>query len=394
MQRIVTVLLQMYALFLAWLHSLGGVQTDEAKYLLDIPYPHPPLLRWIMGLTSTIPFQEMLWRVALATLLVQAVWLVWDMTRALPRPARIAAASAWLLSPSVFVQGGTVMLAPVTALVALSMLWLLHRQKNGTSVTPETWGFLWATALLSAYQGVVLLPLAVAGAWRADGSAWRKIGAVVLPVVLLAIVTLGNPLALATMLIHADEGVRLTLAEHTEGALGLWLFAGAWVVSVIGVVGLLMQRRWEILGGFTLTTLFVLGSASFPFYAILFLPWITEGVRAVVQSIPACRGKAFSVFLIAGIALGWLWIPPILHISLAPSEARLVMRKVAEHVTVGEVAISGSFGHQWQYESPLPVRRYVLGKLDGIVAVVCLDPCEEPQGWLKIDAPVDAWVRS
>ena len=69
--------LEGYALALAWIQSLGGVRTDEAKYLLDIPYPHPPLMRWVLNLTEGFTYQEMLWRMIFATLLVQAVWLVY-----------------------------------------------------------------------------------------------------------------------------------------------------------------------------------------------------------------------------------------------------------------------------------------------------------------------------
>ena len=73
--------LQMYALLLAWMQSLGGIHTDEAKYLLDIPYPHPPLVRWMVSQTELYVHQEMLWRVVFATLMVQAVFLVWSLGR-------------------------------------------------------------------------------------------------------------------------------------------------------------------------------------------------------------------------------------------------------------------------------------------------------------------------
>ena len=387
------VLLQAYAFFLAWLHGLGGVQTDEAKYLLNIPYPHPPLLRWIMGQTASWSFQEMFWRVVLATLVVQAVWLVWDMTRGLPRAARVAVSVAWLLSPSILLQGGTIMLGPVTAFAALLMLWVLLRQRQGMAVMPEIWGFLWAFALLTAYQGVTLLPLAIAGAMRSSGSAHRKAAAVILPLVLLMIVTLTNPFAVATMILHGEEGARMTLGEHARGAFALWMIAGAGIASFVGTLGLIASRRWEILSGFALTILFILTSAPFPFYGILFLPWLVEGVRFAFIAWPKKADIAAIVFFVLYF-LNIVRLSPGSNIPVEPSLARETMWIMKEHVSSGEIAIAGSFGHQWQYESPLPVRRYVPGKLDGVSAVVCLHSCEEPgAGWKKIDAGVDMWIR-
>jgi len=46
---IAAVALQIYALLLAGVQLLGGVRTDEAKYLLNIPYPHPPLARFLQA---------------------------------------------------------------------------------------------------------------------------------------------------------------------------------------------------------------------------------------------------------------------------------------------------------------------------------------------------------
>lgn len=395
MSAVVVFVLEAYAIGLAWLHALAGVQTDEAKYLLNIPYPHPPLLRSIMGATASWPLQEMLWRVLLATLVVQAVWFVWDMARGLPRYARIAVCAVWLLSPSVLLQGGTVMFGPVTAVTALVMLWLLLRQKQGMHLAPETWGLLWAVALLVAYQGVTVLPLVVAGAWRSDGPVFRKAAAVVLPLILVSLVTLTNPLAVATMIIHADEGARMTFAEHAQGAAVLWITAGAWIASLLGTLGLLVRPRWEVLGAFGLTCLFVLGSAPFPFYGILFLPFLVEGVRNAFIAFPR-KLRAIPLTFIACFIAGGLWLQPWDRISTDPSPARTVMWSLGSDLSEGTIAIAGSFGHQWSYESPLPVVRYVPGKLDGVSAIVCLNDCDIPAGWNATyyeGIGITAWTR-
>src|SRR3989338_9501527 len=105
MRRSVTIiLLEGYALFLALWQQLGGVHTDEAKYLLNIPYPHPPLARGIFHLLDGMPLQDMFWRIVLASLLIQAVWFVWDMACDLKNGERMALSGAWLLCAAIVFQ--------------------------------------------------------------------------------------------------------------------------------------------------------------------------------------------------------------------------------------------------------------------------------------------------
>ena len=60
MRRLTFILpLQAWAILLAFVQTLGGgVRTDEAKYLLNIPYPQPPLARWILGWTEALPLMK------------------------------------------------------------------------------------------------------------------------------------------------------------------------------------------------------------------------------------------------------------------------------------------------------------------------------------------------
>lgn len=384
-----------YGAVLAWFHARGGVQTDEAKYLLNIAYPHPPLVRSVLGATAAWPSQELFWRVVFALVLVQATWIFWRMTKNRRLSARLAVCGAWLLSPSILLQGGTIMLGPVAALCGVVFLWLLDHQRRGGLIAPEIAGLLWAAALLSSYQGVLFLPLALAAAGRSCGPLWRKAAAVVLPVLLLTLVTLANPLTVATMIIHGDEGARITLAEHASGTLRLWLVAGGGVVSVLGTLGIFLSRRWELIAAFALTGLYVFLSAPFPFYAILFLPLFAEGIRMLVMRYHQMSPELL-ILLCAGMFAGWLWLKPWRQLPQEMSLARTVMQEFAKQQPAGVIAIAGSFGHQWQYESPLPVARYRPGQLDGVGAVVCLNECEEPgQGWEAIlqRPEVRAWVR-
>ena len=113
------VLLEIYALVLTTWQMGIGIRTDEAKYLLNIPYPHPPLARFILNLTEAVPFQELLWRIIFASLIVQATWFIRGMAKNFPGTVQIALSIAWLGCMAILQQGGTIMMAPLTALQAL-----------------------------------------------------------------------------------------------------------------------------------------------------------------------------------------------------------------------------------------------------------------------------------
>ena len=116
-RTLVTVLmLQLYAMLLAGVHFFEGLKTDEAKYLLNIPYPHPPFARSILSATEWVPMHEWWWRCIFATLLVQAVWLF---VRCVPTDrmrARMVVLVMYLMSSALVMQAGTIMMAPLSAL--------------------------------------------------------------------------------------------------------------------------------------------------------------------------------------------------------------------------------------------------------------------------------------
>ncbi|MBT7337991.1 hypothetical protein HN801_04790, partial [Candidatus Peregrinibacteria bacterium] len=63
----------------------------------------------------------------------------------------------------------------------------------------------------------------------------------------------------------------------------------------------------------------------------------------------------------------------------------------------GIVLISGSFGHEWQYESEGTVMRYTPSLLSKAKAVVCLDACPGVSGYgfYQIENTAqEVWVRS
>ena len=307
MPRLLTVLgLQCYALVLAWVRSLGGIRTDEAKYLLDIPYPHPPALRWVFSQAETWAAQDWFWRVVLASLTVQAAWLVWDLARDQPRRRQIVIAGAWLLSGGVLLQAGSVMMVVATALQLLAFLWLRSRPEVAARNQGAV-ALLWLFSLFTAYQALLFLPMAVSTFRRSGVSAGRTAFYVAVPVLLLALYTLTNPLVPASMLAHAGRQIAETPFDRVLSSLRVWAIAGSGIASVAGTWGLLRSRDLPALASFLLVAAYVVLS-RYDYYAILFLPLLVSGLRSL-SALPRPRMALPSLALCSAV-LVWL-VPPL-----------------------------------------------------------------------------------
>ncbi len=382
--------LELFAIALANWQAAGGVRTDEAKYLLNIPYPHPPLLRTVMSWTEVLPFQEMFWRLLLATLMVQAVWLLWDMTRSHHLEDRIVVCAGWLLSSAVLVQSGSIVLSPVIALMVIVLLWLRSRPEI-TRRWPALVGLFWLAMVMTAYQGILFLPLA----WSVlrHSTPRRETALFVFgPVALLILWTLSNPLALATMVIHGNDGAGTGIAAHVMGTVTLWIIGGGGVVSLVGTYGILRSKDWALIGSLILVAAYVTASVPYPFYAILFTPLFVAGIWKLFSG--RRHPHAFPLlacFVFASAIITWFSQPPTV-----PGPAREVMNVIGGSGT-GNILIAGSFGHEWQYESRSQIRRYKPEFAKDASAIVCLTACEpmfNTSGWKRLDAaPVEVWIK-
>ena len=379
--------LQGFAVLTAMLHIHLGVHTDEAKYLLNIPYPHPPLLRWLMGLTDGWQHQELFWRILFASFLVHGVWLVVDMARSLPREKRITVAGLWLFSGALLLQSGTVIMAPVTAVQALFFCWMLSRPEflKQWSVLVAA---LWLEMLFTAYQGILFAPLVWVALQRADVGFKKPLTVFFVPVVLLVLYTLTNPLVIAAMGFVGTMSAGTPFEEFVSRGLRLWLIGGSGVLSVLGIFGIFRSRNAALLSTFILVTAYSLISYR-EYYAILFTPLFIAGVITEVKPL---RSPAFilAAHIVMGIGL-FLYVPfPIL------SDARQVGEALENAgITSGSVLIKGSFGHEWQYFMPGSVVRYNEELLDGSTAVVCLSPCGTfSKDWKQLSmVEEEVWVR-
>ncbi|MSR86791.1 hypothetical protein EXS70_01305 [Candidatus Peribacteria bacterium] len=394
-EHIIGVCLELFAIALANWQALGGVRTDEAKYLLNIPYPHPPLLRWVMSATEVMPFQEMFWRLLLASLLVQAMWLVWDMTHKFHLEDRIVVCAGWLFSSALLVQAGSIVLAPVTALEVVVLLWLWSRPEIAAR-NAALIGLFWLAAVFSGFQSVLFYPL-VWSILRHTGLSRRKTALYVLaPIGLLLLWLLTNPLVLATMAIHSNDGAHIALGERLIGATRLWIVGGAGVISAVGTYGIVRSKDWALIGSFLLVTAYVTASVPYPFYAILFTPLFVAGTWKLFAG--RHHPHAFPLlacFIFASATITWFVQPA----RLPAGDARAVMQAIESGTgtTAGAVLISGPFGHEWQYESRRNVMRYKPELVKDASAVVCLAKCApmfKTKGWKNLTGlDVETWVK-
>lgn len=380
MQRLKHVLwLELYALILASMRFLGGVHTDEAKYLLNIPYPHPPLARFMLHLTDGWPGQEFFWRLVFATLLVQAVWLLLTLSADLRSKARTALAVSWLACSALLLQAGSIMMAPLTALQALLFVFLLLRtddERNDAGVI----GLLWLTSLFTAYQIVLFFPIVWVLLRRTTSTRRVQIACFVLPILTVGVYTLSNPLALASVLIHGDS-VPVSLATKVWELAFVWFLGGSFVLSIAGVYGILRNRMWPLFLSFLLVAAYVF-LARFSYYAILFLPLSIGGFVMLLR-----RRQVSPNIVASGVVACSLILLVLMFPLPAPSPARRVMHTIQAQNLSGTLLINGAFGHEWQYESTQPILRYKFTLLPLSSAVICVTPCSELDrltGWRQI----------
>lgn len=342
--------LEICALVLAYVQYGRGLVTDEAKYLLSIPYPHPPFVRTILAWTATLPAHEFFWRFVFASALLQAVWFVWDLGEVLPRPRRIALALSWLFASATIVQSGMIVMAVVSALSGLIFLWwALHPRP---SKKPALIALLWLASLFTAYQSVLFAPLVFSSLRRTQISFLRVLQYLCIPVILLGLYSLSNPYALSIIVHVSGEEMAIPMLTRISSIVWVWILGGSVILSLVGSMGILLSRRSDLLMTFGLAVLFVV-LTSRDYDAILFTPLFVGGLFILFcrRRIPPTVFIALEFFFLI-VLVTMMWRP------LGITESRAEMRALPMSGLTGTMIIDGFFGHEWQYDSPLPLRRF------------------------------------
>lgn len=389
-------LLELYALLLACVHLPAGVLTDEAKFLLSIPYPHPPLFRFLMQQTAWIGQHEFLWRFIIASLTVQAVWLIMDLAAVLPRPKRTYLCLAWLLSSAVILQAGTIVMAVLVALFGLLFVWFAIHPKPSTAM--PLLACVWFAALFTAYQSILFLPLVLSAFLHSKQSRLSIILYICIPLLLLAVYSLSNPLAIATMAQVTGQDVSIPLLQRITRIGWVWLLGGSGILSVAGTTGVLTGKRLDLIATFILVFLFV-ALTSQHYYAILFTPVFIGGVFLVLCRRRLKPGSFLLMQIICTVAIIALEFP-MMHSTVARETVRRLLRGDAN---LASILIDGPFGHEWQYESSVPVRRFTQTLSseaeDRAQAFICTrnDGCDadvNPDKWTLVsDMQIPVWER-
>lgn len=392
MRRLIALLLEVVAVTGAWLQMSIGVRTDEAKYLLSIPYPHPPLLRGVMSLTDGWPLQEMVWRIVFATVLLQAVWIVWDLGRELPYAQRIALGAAWLFSAATVQLTGTVYLAVPTGVLGLTFFWLTRR--SSVLPAPGAVALLWLCSLFSAFQAVLFVPWA----WRAlrqrSSSSIAALLFLCIPLLLLSLYVLVNPLVPASIIGLQQEAAAHDWGNKLLATLHVLLLAGSGVVTVLGAWGIVRSRDRALLLTGGLVVVYVLVTQGHAYYAILLLPVLIAGMVFLLLALPLPGAGVLPAVIGSGIVAIALWVHGTTG-SRAHAVALLLQR---DDIHPTRVMIDGPFGHEWQYELSTDVRRFHADLLPVTDVVLCTAACPALASWqdewrLLPDSPVETWVR-
>lgn len=399
MRRIpLIILLQIYAVLLACAAYARGMVTDEAKYLLNIPYPHPPGMRFIFSLFHDLPGHELFWRIIMATLVVQSVWLVVLLARRIYSPAVMWSGLLYLASAAVVMQAGTLLMSVVNALqgfVLLTCALTAHRK------WPQwAWiliGMFWLWSLFSGYQAVLYLPLVFMIYHRSPLKQWERGICIVMPLVLLVLYTLTNPLALDRIVHASGKDVSLPIGTRVSEYLMIWGMASSWVLSVLGTIGIILSRRMGLILTFILVSAYIFLSHQ-PYYAILLTPLLITGYLFLSQNITIQQR-----FIAIPALIFMIWFS-LMTLQAQPTEAgtakalsRILPQQVPQDSTM---IITGSFGHEWQYYLPYIIRKYDPGmKEKDADIVICRPRCEDGElmeGKRKIEVDiqdVEVYVR-
>lgn len=388
-------LLEVLALVLAYVQYSGGLVSDEAKYLLSIPYPHPPFLRSLLGWSSAMSGHEYVWRFIFASALLQAVWFVWDLGDVLTRPRRIALAASWLFSAAVILQSGTIIMTTGAAISGLIFLWwTLH---PAPPKKPSMIACLWLIALFTAYQSALFAPLVLSALLRFEKSRLRIFFYFCIPIALLCLYSLTNPHVLTLMFHLSAQDAVMSWATRFSNIAWIFIVAGSGFLSFIGALGILSSVRLDLVTAFGLVLGYVvLSSASY--YAILFTPLLVGGLFLVF-----CKRRLKASVFVAVQATCATVIVFLSFPTMRETPARAEIRALSSYQLTGALLIDGFFGHDWQYESPFPVRRFSQGLSAAAEAKAGIFVCTKPDGcdedindelWTRLpNVPLPTWVR-
>ncbi|MBI3336425.1 hypothetical protein HYZ98_02565 [Candidatus Peregrinibacteria bacterium] len=150
------------------------------------------------------------------------------------------------------------------------------------------------------------------------------------------------------------------------------------IVSVLGVIGMMRAKSIPLIASLILVCAYIF-LAHRAYYSLLFLPLLIGGMILFLkeENIPVGRYLGLMVVMFLVFVQQCIF-------DDSQNVAHRVLSQVPQKIGAGDILISGPFGHEWQYESRVPIRRYKPGLLPEAQSVVCLSPCAEIGVWGSI----------
>jgi hypothetical protein len=271
-------------------------------------------------------------------------------------------ALCFLFSPAVFLQSGTIMFVVPAAAFGILMVYTLFHPSETTKTPTILFGILWLVALLSVYHNILFAPLLWSAIQTSKGTAREKKISFYGPILLLILYSLSHPLALASMINVTGTHAKMSLLFRAKEILRTLLLAGG-VLTMTGIVGAILEKNRPLLLSLFATLALIILSPK-PYYAILLVPSLLAGTLFLLQrekissSNPRIHSGA-NILLVLHIPLSILIITQNFP-NQTPSVARETMAWLStnQQMTDAPILIDGPFGHEWQYYSPAPIRKF------------------------------------
>lgn len=252
-------------------------------------------------------------------------------------------------------------------------------------------------ALFSAYQTVLFAPFIFVLLRRTTISRLRAWVYFLVPLALLVVYSLSNPLALASMFAVSTQDAVMPILDRSMNIVFVCLLAGG-ALTFFGLLGIATGRRRTIMATSLLVLAYIALSAQ-QYYALLLTPILIGGLFQLFCHRRLRPLLFLSLHFFSSVLLLWYGLPQMFILSTDSD----VIAFLQERGLTAPILIDGYFGHQWQYLSPVPVRRYsqtlAIEAEDSASAIICTKPstCEDDidrDKWKKLDgAPREVWIK-
>jgi hypothetical protein len=233
---------------------------------------------------------------------------------------------------------------------------------------------------------------------RFEKSRFKVCAYLCIPIALLALYSLTNPYALTMMFHISHQDMVIPPMTRIMTISWVWILGGSGLLSLIGTLGILSSVRIDLVAVFGLLLGYVVISSA-SYYGIVFTPLFVGGLFLLF-----CKRRLHPGLFVTGLALSTMAMVFLSRPTFRETPARAEMRALASYAATGTLLIDGYFGHDWQYESPIPVRKFSQDlssdaeKKADIFVCTKTDGCDgdiNDELWVRLlGTPLPTWLRT